>query len=252
VNTVASKSGITVYVLIGLVALGSTRDPACEAPQFDDDFSFEPEAEVAAQRAEDAREDFSFEPEPVPAPAPPPAPEPQPEPPPEAPPQPEPPPAPESAPAPEPAAAPDPTAAPGSAEPETDAELSLIDDLGLGSDDLAGCNDAIVVESAGGGALVPVGTDLLGSSADLDCTMAEGDEDDDAVTVLQDALVRCHGQALTVDGVYGQPTRAAVAAVEEQNGVPADGVYGPETRQVMQWPTLSGAGCAGGAALPAG
>lgn len=269
----ASRSGITVYVLIGLVALGSSRDPACEAPQYDDDFSFEPESEVAAQRAADAGEDFSFEPEPTPAPEPPPAPAPAPGPAPATDPEPAPPPEPAAAPAPgsasppEPAStpAPDPGPATAAAEPDADGDPHAtavpdagsdasgpVDDPDVTAADPASCNDAVVVESAAGGALVPVGTDILGSSADLDCTMQEGDGDDDAVTVLQDALARCNGQAVTADGGYGPLTRMAVAAVEQQHGVPADGVYGPETRQVMQWPTLSGAGCAGGVAPPAG
>lgn len=214
----ASRSGITVYVLIGLAALGSSRDPACEARRFDADFSFEPDPGATTPPSSDPDEDFSFEPEPEQVPA----------------------------------AAPESETA--AAEPETGADTGsdLVEDLDLGPDDPAGCNDAVVVESAGGGALVPVGTDMLGASADLDCTMGEGDGDDDAVTVLQDALVRCNGQAVTVDGGYGPLTAVAVAAVERQHGAPADGVYGPETRQVMQWPMLSGAGCAGGVAPPAG
>ena len=42
-------------------------------------------------------------------------------------------------------------------------------------------------------------------------------------------LLNGHGHALSVDGVFGPQTRAAVIAVQELNQIPADGVVGPQT-----------------------
>ena len=38
----------------------------------------------------------------------------------------------------------------------------------------------------------------------------------------------------TVDGVYGQQTRAAVARLQEKAGLPVDGVVGPDTWRVLR------------------
>lgn len=73
------------------------------------------------------------------------------------------------------------------------------------------------------------------------CQLAEGgDGGEEAVTLVQAALVACNGQAVTPDGAYGAETRRAVAAVQEAHGIGADGIYGPETRAVMAWPLASG------------
>ena len=46
-------------------------------------------------------------------------------------------------------------------------------------------------------------------------------------------LLRAHGHAVVVDGMYGPATAAAVTAVQTAEGVPADGIVGPIT-----WPRL--------------
>ena len=46
-------------------------------------------------------------------------------------------------------------------------------------------------------------------------------------------LLRAHGQTVSVDGIFGPNTEAAVRAVQQSSGVPVDGVVGPQT-----WPKL--------------
>jgi Putative peptidoglycan binding domain len=61
----------------------------------------------------------------------------------------------------------------------------------------------------------------------------------EGVFKLQDALNRCYGQGLTVDGIYGPGTEAAVRNVQRFHGFQPediDGRYGPQTRAAMTWP----------------
>ncbi|HEY7604385.1 MAG TPA: peptidoglycan-binding protein [Gaiellaceae bacterium] len=44
-------------------------------------------------------------------------------------------------------------------------------------------------------------------------------------------LLRAHGELVTVDGIFGPLTEAAVKAVQTANGLTADGIVGPLT-----WP----------------
>ena len=94
----------------------------------------------------------------------------------------------------------------------------------------------LVVESASGSARVPGDTDRSDGTATPVCEMDTGDGDQGAVTVLQQSLVHCHGQTVTVDGQYGQQTADAVTAVQRQAGITPDGAYGPATLEVMRWP----------------
>jgi peptidoglycan hydrolase-like protein with peptidoglycan-binding domain len=72
--------------------------------------------------------------------------------------------------------------------------------------------------------------------------MREGDVDEDAVRAVQEALVRCNGQNVTVDGTFGPETRAALAQIQQQSGLSADGFYDPATRDALQWPATSASG----------
>lgn len=57
----------------------------------------------------------------------------------------------------------------------------------------------------------------------------EGDQGHPILTLQE--LLRAHGQAIDVDGVFGPRTKSAVKAVQTAAGVPADGIVGPQT-----WP----------------
>jgi peptidoglycan hydrolase-like protein with peptidoglycan-binding domain len=104
------------------------------------------------------------------------------------------------------------------------------------SEDSGTCNDVVVVQSASGEADVPGSVTLVESTATAECGLSEGDDDDDAVRALQEALVTCNGQVIAIDGEYGPQVREAVARVQAQNGLVADGTYGPSTRDAMLWP----------------
>ena len=102
------------------------------------------------------------------------------------------------------------------------------------------CDGVVVVQSAS--VQVPGNTSLISSDSSASCVMREGSDNKEAVTVLQTALVQCNGQSVTIDGNFGASTSEAVANVQRQHGLPADGAYGPSTLEVMSWPTESG-GC---------
>lgn len=80
------------------------------------------------------------------------------------------------------------------------------------------------------------------------CQLGPRSRDAEAVASLQHALAACNGQVLAVDGAYGADTTRAVAAVQGALGLEADGLYGPQTRVAMAWPTEPGS--AGAAADP--
>ena len=107
-------------------------------------------------------------------------------------------------------------------------------------DDGDTCDSVVIVQRASGSATVP-GDETFEESS-VDCVITEGSGDDEAVQAVQEALVTCNGQAVEVDGEYGPQTSAAVARVEEQNGLPADGVYDSQTRDAMRWPVTSPSG----------
>jgi peptidoglycan hydrolase-like protein with peptidoglycan-binding domain len=106
---------------------------------------------------------------------------------------------------------------------------------GFGGEDESNCDDVVIVQSASGETNVPGNVTLLESTASVECGLSEGD-DEEAVRALQEALVTCNGQHITVDGEYGPQTREAVARVQEANGLVVDGIYGPTTRDAMLWP----------------
>jgi hypothetical protein len=201
---VASRSGYTVIVVLGLIALGSGGDQGCDRPPPTDggdateagEFSFDPGS--GATSADDgdagggAGDDFSFEPEPG-APA------------------------------------------PSDDDDGDDGVGGEGDDDGDDGDSGASsCNDVVATSSVAGDVAVP-GDEGLFSDPTLECRLEAGD-DDEAVAALQDALAQCNGQDVVVDGEYGAQTGRAVRAVEQQHGLAADGAYDAATALVMRWP----------------
>jgi Putative peptidoglycan binding domain len=73
------------------------------------------------------------------------------------------------------------------------------------------------------------------NGGESNCILGRGNQTE-GVYKLQNALNRCYGQNLTVDGVYGAATERAVKNVQAKYGLPQDGVYGPQTRAAMTWP----------------
>jgi hypothetical protein len=69
------------------------------------------------------------------------------------------------------------------------------------------------------------------------CQLGLGN-DSVAVARLQIALDSlCNFSAgLAVDNDYGPLTEAAVAHAQSEYGIPVDGIYGPQTRNVLWWP----------------
>ena len=121
-------------------------------------------------------------------------------------------------------------------------DFSYAPTAGASSSGLPRCDDAVVAESGAVSVVVPGDGSILDSS-DLTCQVDEG-SDAEAVAALQEALVRCNGQPVVVDGELGPGTRGAVTNVQQQHGLAADGAYGPATMRVMQWPTADGTTCA--------
>ena len=111
------------------------------------------------------------------------------------------------------------------------------------------CDDAVVARSGAVSVVVPAEAGILGSSTDIVCQVEES-SDAEAVTALQEALARCNGQPIPVDGELGPATRDAITNVQQAHGLVTDGAYGPATMRVMQWPTADGATCAPVPAAP--
>lgn len=65
-----------------------------------------------------------------------------------------------------------------------------------------------------------------------DPTLRQGDSGA-AVTELQQ-LLNAKGINITVDGVFGDATRVAVVQFQQQNGLVADGIVGPQTWQALR------------------
>lgn len=69
-------------------------------------------------------------------------------------------------------------------------------------------------------------------SANTSCHLQQGYANE-AVRVLQEDLVHCHGQGISIDAQFGSRTKAALQNVQRSLGISDDGVYGPFTRDKM-------------------
>ncbi|SCF56944.1 peptidoglycan-binding protein [Streptomyces sp. Ncost-T10-10d] len=73
------------------------------------------------------------------------------------------------------------------------------------------------------------------SGGSTSCVMGPGSSGA-GVDALQAALILCYGMDVGGrDGVYGAKTEAAVRSLQRATGQTADGIYGPNTRNVVEW-----------------
>ncbi|WP_050779538.1 peptidoglycan-binding domain-containing protein [Streptomyces sp. C] len=83
------------------------------------------------------------------------------------------------------------------------------------------------------------------SGGSTSCVMGRGSSGP-AVGELQLALAICYGMDTGgSDSIYGAKTEAAVRSLQSATGQTADGIYGPNTRNVVEWRwyTTIGAKC---------
>ncbi|TCO62889.1 peptidoglycan hydrolase-like protein with peptidoglycan-binding domain [Actinocrispum wychmicini] len=73
-------------------------------------------------------------------------------------------------------------------------------------------------------------------------TLIEQGERDGCVTELQ-SLLNQHGAGLSLDGIFGPATLAAVKAFQADNAPPADGIVGPNTKYALYGGTIVQVGC---------
>ncbi|MFF5436381.1 peptidoglycan-binding protein [Streptomyces achromogenes] len=96
------------------------------------------------------------------------------------------------------------------------------------------CTTTTAVSRGDYGVLIPAT-----SSGSTSCVMSRGFTGGQ-VEALQFALRICHGlDTGGIDGVYGARTEAAVRALQSAIGLTADGIYGANTRNVLQWRWLA-------------
>ena len=72
------------------------------------------------------------------------------------------------------------------------------------------------------------------SSGNRDCAMSQGAVGNH-VRALQTALNACYAGGLTVDGVFGAATKAALKKAQLWMGITQDGVYGSQTNHAINW-----------------
>ncbi|EON98285.1 putative peptidoglycan-binding domain 1 protein [Phaeoacremonium minimum UCRPA7] len=93
------------------------------------------------------------------------------------------------------------------------------------------CNTDKVVTGVGGYTIHYPALSSGGS-----CIMNKGAEGK-GVKDLQTSLNHCYGKSLSVDGDYGDKTKAAVLAAQKSigQGLSKDGIWGPATGSKMNW-----------------
>ncbi|MEU4387214.1 peptidoglycan-binding domain-containing protein [Promicromonospora sp. NPDC023805] len=76
-----------------------------------------------------------------------------------------------------------------------------------------------------------------------DCYLVKGLSRRDSVESLQRTLNRCYGENLVPDGIFGDRTEGALWRAQVEEGITADGEYGPQTRDALAWHVVNGGGC---------
>lgn len=108
--------------------------------------------------------------------------------------------------------------------------------------------EVLALPTCNGAAWIPVSTSprrylfvpvYNGSYA---CILQLGNYNNWGVVALQNALVRCYGQNIAIDGDFGSATKTALQNAQRREGIPADGVYGPQTNSVLNWPAYLSTG----------
>lgn len=72
----------------------------------------------------------------------------------------------------------------------------------------------------------------------VDCIMDRGITNNIAVSMLQIAMITCYPSqagSLTATGDFGPLTESVLKAVQKQVGATVDGIWGPETGDLMRW-----------------
>jgi peptidoglycan hydrolase-like protein with peptidoglycan-binding domain len=102
------------------------------------------------------------------------------------------------------------------------------------------CNRTAAVNSESGGAVdVPsAGRHPAGTN----CAMGRGTIGR-AVGLLQLNLNVCYQERLALDGRFGPTTEAALKRAQAREGAKVNGVYGPQTRNLMRWAGGNPWGC---------
>jgi hypothetical protein len=68
-----------------------------------------------------------------------------------------------------------------------------------------------------------------------DCVLSYGAQGD-GVKALQIALIYCNGRVVDLSSTYDQQTYDAVVSIQAATGAnPADGIYRPQTRMILNW-----------------
>ncbi|MBQ1072487.1 peptidoglycan-binding protein [Micromonospora sp. C31] len=81
----------------------------------------------------------------------------------------------------------------------------------------------------------PVALPSTGSTASsTSCGMAQG-ANSSAVLLLQRSLKYCYGKNIATDQDFGPATKSALISAQQTEGITADGVYGPQTRDALRW-----------------
>lgn len=76
-----------------------------------------------------------------------------------------------------------------------------------------------------------------------DCYLVNGLSRRDSVESLQRTLNRCYDENLVPDGIFGDRTEGALWRAQVDEGISADGEYGPQTRDALAWHVVNGGGC---------
>ncbi|MER7072507.1 peptidoglycan-binding domain-containing protein [Terrabacter sp. NPDC000476] len=63
-----------------------------------------------------------------------------------------------------------------------------------------------------------------------------------AVKHMQNALRKCYGQKIDVDGYFGPKTKQALKNVQAKVGIKVDGAWGPQTSGAIRYPVYTSAG----------